>query len=146
MLELARQHLGERLGEVDPGVLAQEKGFWATLDAFRWPQEYEEFQEALVLYLANHPEQYEELLVLEQRFAGLAHQPEDSQEVEQLAEEYVAYFEANPLPEELSKGTSWGSGPMETALSGVVLGAMSPAQKRCMQMLQEHLSRDEAER
>ena len=105
MLELARQHLGERLGEVDPGVLAQEKRFWATLDAFRWPQEYQEFQEALVLYLANHPEQYEELLVLEQRFAALAHQPEDSREVEQLAEEYVAYFEANPLPEELSKGT-----------------------------------------
>jgi DNA-binding transcriptional MerR regulator len=146
ILELARQHLGERLDEVDPGVLDQEKRFWATLDAFRWPQEYKEFQEALVLYLADHPEQYEELLVLEQRLVKLAHRSEDSREVEQLAEEYAAYFEANPLPEEISKGAAWGSGPMEAALSGVVLSAMSPAQKRCMELLQEHLLGEEAER
>jgi DNA-binding transcriptional MerR regulator len=146
ILELARQHLGERLREVDPGVLDQEKRFWATLDAFRWPQEYKEFQDALVQYLADHPEQYEELLVLEQRFAKLAHRPEDSREVEQLAGEYAAYFEANPLPEGLSKGADWGSGPMEAALSGVVLNVMAPAQKRCMQLLQEHLSGDGAER
>jgi len=146
ILELARQHFGERLGELDPEVLDQEKRFWATLDAFRWPREFRSFQETLVLYLADHPEQYEQLLILEQRFATLAHRPENAREVEQLAEEYAAYFEANPLPGELSKGADWGSGPMEAALSGVVLSAMSPAQKRCMQLLQEHVSGDGGER
>jgi DNA-binding transcriptional MerR regulator len=146
MLELARRHLGGRLGEVTPGVLEQEKRFWATLDAFRWPQEYNEFQEALVLYLADHPKQYEELLALEGRLVELADRPEDSREVEQLAEEYATYFEANPLPDELSRGVAWESGPMETALAGVVLNAMSPAQKRCMERLQERLSEGETER
>lgn len=146
MLELARMHLGERLGEVAPEVLQQEKRFWATLDAFRWPRGYKEFQEALVLYLADHPKQYEELLALEERLVALADRPEDSREVEQLAEEYAAYFEKNPLPEELSKGAAWESGPLETALSGVVLNAMSPAQKRCMELLQERLTEGGAER
>ena len=146
MLELARRHLGGRLGEVAPGVLEQEKKFWATLDAFRWPRGYEEFQEALVLYLADHPKQYEKLLALEERLMELADRPEDSREVEQLAEDYAAYFEANPLPKELSKGLAWESGSLETALSGVVLNAMSSAQKRCMQLLQEHLSEGGTER
>ena len=146
MLELARRHLGGRLSEAAPDVLKQEKKFWATLDAFRWPRGYEEFQEALVLYLADHPKQYEKLLALEERLMELADRPEDSREVEQLAEDYAAYFEANPLPEELSRGVAWESGPLETALSGVVLNAMSPAQKRCMELLQERLSEGGTER
>ena len=146
MLELARRHLGERLSEVAPGVLEQEERFWATLDAFRWPQEYEEFQEALVLYLADHPEEYEDLLALEQRLVKLADGPEDTPEVERLARDYAAYFEENPLPEKLSKGVAWESGPLETALSEVALSAMSPAQKRCMELLQERLSEGGAER
>lgn len=145
MLELARKHLGDHLGEVAPEVLRQEKRFWATLDAFRWPRGYEEFQEALVLYLADNPKQYEELLALEQRFVALPDGPEDSREAEQLAEDYAAYFEKNPLQEDLSKGVAWESGPLETALSGVILGAMSPAQKRCMELLQERLSGGGAE-
>lgn len=145
MLELARRHLGERLSEVAPGVLEQEKKFWATLDAFRWPQEYKEFQEALVLYLAGHPEEYENLLALEQRLMELADGPENSPEVERLAQDYALYFEENPLPRDLSKGVAWGSGSLETALAGVVLNTMSPAQKRCMELLQERLSEGGAE-
>jgi hypothetical protein len=121
--------------------LAQERRFWATLDAFRWPRRYDEFQEALVLYLADHPDEYEELLALEMRLVELAHQPENSQEVEQLAEDYAAYFEMNLLPEEISKGVTWESGPLGTAFSGVALNAMSPAQKRCMELLGERFSR-----
>jgi DNA-binding transcriptional MerR regulator len=146
MLRLARRHLGGRLSEATPDVLKQEKKFWATLDAFRWPRGYKEFQETLVLYLADHPKQYEELLALEERLVALADRPEDSREVEQLAEDYAAHFEKNPLPEELSKGLAWESGSLETTLSGVVLNAMSPVQKRCMELLQERLSEGEAER
>ncbi len=145
MLELARKHLGEHLGNVAPEVLRQEKKFWATLDAFRWPRGYEELQEALVRYLADNPKQYEELLALEKRFVALPDDSEDSRKVERLAEDYAAYFAKNPLPEDLSKGVAWGSGQLETALSGVILNAMSPAQKRCMELLQERLSEGGAE-
>jgi hypothetical protein len=133
------------LGEIAPDVLEQEKRFWATLDAFRWPPGYEEFQEALVRYLADNPEQYEELLTLEGRLVALADLPEDCHEVEQLAADYAAYFENNPLPPEISEGTAWESGPLESALSGVALNAMSQAQKRCMELLQERFSEGGAE-
>jgi DNA-binding transcriptional MerR regulator len=146
MLELARRHLGERLSELAPEVLEQEKRFWATLDAFRWPEGYEEFQEALVFHLADHPEEYEELLTLEGRLVALADLPEDSREAEQLAEDYAAYFEKNPLPQEISRPVAWGSGPLETAFSGVALNAMSTALKRCMELLRERLSEGGAER
>jgi DNA-binding transcriptional MerR regulator len=146
MLELARRHLGERLNEAGPEVLEQEKQFWATLDAFRWPQGYRKLQEALVLHLAEHPEEYEQLLALEERLVALADRSENSREVEQLAEDYAAYFEKNPLPEEISKPAVWESTALEAAFSGVLLSAMSPAQKRCMELLMERLSEGGAER
>lgn len=146
MLEIARRHLGERLGEVAPDVLEQEKRFWATLDAFRWPRGYGEFQEALVRYLAARPEEYEGLLALGERLAELADRPEDSEEAERLAEDYAAHLAKSPFPEELSKGVAWGSAALETALLGVALDAVSPAQKRCLELLRERLSERKHER
>ena len=145
VLELARRHLGERMVGIDREVLRQERSFWAKLDAFRWPRGYREFQEALVNYLANHPEEYEELLILEERLAQLAHRPEDSREAEQLAEDYAAYFEKSPLPEEISKGAALWSSSLETAFSGVARNAMSPAQRRCMDLLEERLSQGKSD-
>ena len=139
--ELARRHLGEHWStNVDPEFLEQVKKLWITLDDFQWPEGYEEFQEALILYVAEHPEEYEELLALEERLAALAYLPEDSPEVEQLAEDYSAYFEKSLFLEEVSKQTSWDEGPMGNMLSGVALSTMSPAQKRCMRFLQEYIS------
>lgn len=148
-LELARRHLGERWSNVAPELLEQVKKLWSTLDSFQWPQGYEKFQEAIVLYVANHPAEYEELLALEERLAALAHLPEDSPEVEQLAEDYAAYFEKSLFLEEVSKQTAWGETPMGNMLSGIVLSTMAPAQERCMELLQERIpkgTKGEAER
>ena len=143
---LARRHLGGHMDNVTPRTLEQEKKLWATLDAFRWPRGYGEFQEALVLYLAENPEEYEELLVLEERLAALVDLPKDSAEVEALAQDLAAHFEENPLPEELSEGVAWGPGPLETALLDVTLNAVSPAQKKCLELLQGRLSERKHER
>ena len=139
MFELARRHLEGHWSNVTPEALEQERKFWATLDAFRWPRGYREFQEALVLHLADHPTEYEELLALEERLAALANLPEGSEEVETLARDLAAHFEKNPLPEGLSEGVGWGAGPKGSAFSGVLLGSMSPAQKRCMELMQERI-------
>ena len=139
-LELARRHLGERWSNVDPELLEQAKKLWTTLDAFQWPQGYEEFQEAIVLYVADRPAEYKDLLALEERLAALAHVPEESLEVEQLAEDYAAYFGESSFLEEVSKQAGWSEGPVGNALSGVVQSTMSPAQQRCMELLQERMS------
>lgn len=138
--ELARRHLGDRWNDVYPEMLEQMKKLWTTLDEFQWPQGYEEFQEALVLYVADHPAEYEELLALEERLAALAYSPEDSPEVDQLARDYAAFFEKSSLPEQVSGQATWGEGPMGNILSEVALSTMAPAQKRCMELLQEHMA------
>ena len=144
---LARRHLEGHWGNVTPQALQQEKKLWATLDAFRWPKGYGEFQEALVLYLAEHPQEYGELLALEERLVALAEMPECSPEVEALARDLARHFEEKPFPEAISEGAaSWGAGPVQSALSGVVLGSVSPAQKRCVELMQERMREGGAER
>ena len=145
MFRLARRHLEAHWSYVTPQALEQEKRLWATLDAFRWPQGYTRFQEALVVYLADHPEEYRKLLALEERLAALANLPENSPEIESLARDFATHFEENPLPEEISKGAAWEEGPMDSALSGVLLGSMSGAQKRCIELLRGRISAGEAE-
>lgn len=118
------------------------KGFWNTLDSFQWPEGYQHFQEALVRYMANHPDECERLLALEERLAALAHVPENSREVERLAEDYAMFFEQSTFSGEMFGGMEQVEEPMggmETMLSGVVMNAMSPAQKRCMELLGERL-------
>lgn len=134
MSKLVQQYLGERWTSASPELLSQADEFWKTLDEFRWPEGYKGFQKAFVRYLADHPEEFEKLLSLEERFVALADVPEDSPEVESLAAGYAAHFASNPLPQELAVGT-WAPEPVEHALSGVMLGSMSPAQKRCMELL-----------
>ncbi|BBL79436.1 hypothetical protein RxyAA322_12900 [Rubrobacter xylanophilus] len=139
-LKLAHQHFGERLRHISPELLEQEKRFWGAMDAFRWPEGYREFQETLIRYLAERPEEYERLLGLGERFAALAGLSEDSREVDLLARDYAAYFEKNPFQEVLLEGAAWGPGPMESTLSKIMLGTMSPSQKKCMEMTQRLLS------
>jgi DNA-binding transcriptional MerR regulator len=139
-LKLAHQHLGDQLRDVSPELLEQEKRLWGVLEAFGWPEGYREFQEILIRYLADHPEEYEKLLGLGERFAALVGVSEDSYEVELLARDYAAYFEKNSFHENLLKEAGWGPGPMGIALSKVMLSTMSPAQKRCMELTQRLLS------
>ncbi len=142
MLELTRKHLGEHWEDLYPEGLEQGNKLWNTLDDFRWPEGYQEFQETFIRYLADHPDERDKLLALEKRFVALAHLPEDAPDVESLAGEYAARFEEHPLPESLAVG-AWAPEPLEQALSGVMLGSMSPAQNRCMRLLLEHMEKGE---
>lgn len=140
---LLREHLGERFDELDPQMLEQMKGLWNTLDSFQWPQGYKDFQESLARYMADHPAECERLLALEERLAALAHHPESSREVEQLAKDYAVFFEESTFSEEVFGPMEQAEEPMgrmETMLSGMVMSAMSPSQKRCMELLGERLS------
>ena len=51
------------------------------LDAFEWPEGYEEKNEELFRYYAGHPEEYREIVALGERLAALAHAPEEDPEI-----------------------------------------------------------------
>lgn len=144
-----REHLGERYEDLDTRMLEQMKGLWNTLDSFQWPEGYKDFQEALARYMADHPDECERLLALEERLAALAHVPESSGEVEQLAEDYAAFFKESNFSEEVFGQTGeieQPMGGMEAMLSGVVMNTMSPAQRRSMELLGERLGSGETPR
>ncbi len=50
------------------------------------PESYRERVKDVVQYIAEQPEQYKQLFALEERFAALVDEPEDSPEVVRLAE------------------------------------------------------------
>jgi hypothetical protein len=113
---------------------------WATLEAFEWPEEYANVQESLVRYYAQNPDEYRAALALEERLVLLADLPEDSPEVETLADDYARYVASSPLAEEIRRG------PQATheALGGVFLEiattGMSPAQRRFFGLFGERLA------
>ncbi|WP_047864557.1 MerR family transcriptional regulator [Rubrobacter aplysinae] len=143
-LAVFRERMGDRLGGLDPRMLEQMRELWGTLDDFEWPRGYLEFQEGLARYMGDHPEECERLLALEERLAALAYLPEDSDEIELLAEDYAAFFAQSTLSEEIF-GPGRGAkappiGGMGKIFSGVVLDAMYPAQRRCMELFLERFS------
>ncbi|MGH3147022.1 MAG: MerR family transcriptional regulator [Rubrobacter sp.] len=139
--ELAMDLLGEHLSGVSEKVLEQEKWFWSSLDAFEWPEGYEEGNEKLFRYYASHPEEYRALVLVGERLAALMDVPEEDPEVERVAEDLLRYFEENPLPEEYLARPPWSEGPLGQTLIELMMSNMSPAQRRCMGLLIEQADR-----
>lgn len=75
--------LGGHLSGVSESALKQDKKLWSVLDAFEWPEGYEEKNEELFRYYAGHPEEYGELVAVGERLAALAEDvPEEDPDVE----------------------------------------------------------------
>ena len=141
--ERAMELLGEHLSGVDESVLEQDKKLWSVLDAFEWPEGYEEKNEELFRYYAEHPEEYGEIVAVGERLAALAHAPEEDPEVERVARELWSYLERYPPPEDLM-GSQWSSqDPVEHTLAELVLSVLSPAQRRVMALLAERAEAEE---
>ncbi len=140
--ERALELLGEHLSGVSASALEQEKKLWSVLDAFEWPEGYEQENEQLFRYYAEHPEEYHELVAVGERLATLRDASEEDPEVERVAEELLSYFEKYPPPEYLA-GSSWSSqDPIGQTLAGLTMSVFSPAQRRVMTLL---IERAEAE-
>ena len=135
--ERALELLGEHLSGVSASALEQEKKLWSVLDAFEWPEGYEQENEELFRYYAEHPEEYRELVAVGERLAALADVPEEDPEVERVAEELWSYFEKNPPPENLERSAWASQDPIGETLVGLTMSVFSPAQRRVMTLLVE---------
>ena len=143
-IKLAEEHLGEHLSEVSAELWEQERRMWSTLDAFEWPEGYREMQEFVTFYYANRPKEYRKMLDISERLAAIANLPEDSIEVERLAEDLVRHLEGTPFPDGPLEGSPLASGPFGEVFSEVLLANFSAAQKRVMELMQRHFEeRDE---
>lgn len=142
---LVKERLGEYLTRVSPELLEQERKMWAILDAFEWPEGYEEGRDELLRYFEGDPEGYLAMFPLGERLAALADAPEDSPEVERAARELFRHLLDNPLPEGMQQAPPWTAGPLGEMMSELMLSSFSPAQRRVIGMFEELAAAHESE-
>ncbi|HEY6286630.1 MAG TPA: hypothetical protein VIX20_13280, partial [Ktedonobacteraceae bacterium] len=116
----------------------------ALLGAFHWPESYRETIKDVVQHIAEQPEQYKQLFALEERFAALAHESEDSPEVERLAEDYARSGELGQLQSMFSTNNAMGSLQLENTFMDLATTLVSPAQRRFFEELSRKLTSSES--
>jgi hypothetical protein len=96
--------------------------------------------------IARSPEQFQRLAPLAEQIAALASAPEDSPEIERLAELVVQSGLAELVQSMLPKSSPALEGPFGDMMGAVLLSAYSPAQRRFLQRIQERLTPPTTER
>lgn len=107
----------------------------ALLGSFHWPAEFHQPFQSAVRQVAGQPGQYRHLLALEERFAALAHLPEDDPEVAQLVEDYASSPELPLFWQQLTQMGTWEQGALSSTFIELVSTAVAPAQKRFFELL-----------
>ena len=142
--EKAMALLGDRMSGVSGRALDQEKKMWATLDAFDWPEGYEEENEEFFHYYAARPEEHRALIEIGECLSDLEEAPENDPRIEAVAKGLLRHFEEFPLPEEWAEGSMWASeDPIGQAMLGLMTSNFSPAQWRVMSLVEEYAARQE---
>jgi DNA-binding transcriptional MerR regulator len=141
--ERAMGLLGEHLSGVSESALEQDRKLWSLLDAFEWPEGYEEENEELFRYYAQRPEEYRELVAVGEQIAALADRPEGDPEVEKVAQELWSYLQKYPPPEEFARPSWLSQDPVAQTLADLTMSALSPAQRRVMALLFERAEAEE---
>ncbi|HEX6110186.1 MAG TPA: MerR family transcriptional regulator [Ktedonobacteraceae bacterium] len=143
-LQLVRDQLGAYLANISEESWRWSEKIDALLGTFHWPESYRETIKDVVQRIAKQPEQYKRLFALEERFAALAHEPEDSPEVERLAEDYARSGELGQLQSMFSTNNALGSRQLENTLMDLATTLVSPTQRRFFEELSRKLTSSES--
>jgi DNA-binding transcriptional MerR regulator len=141
---LVRERLGAYLSNIGEESWKWTEKIDAMLSAFHWPESYRKTIEDAIEHIAAQPEQYKQLFALEERFAVLANEPEDSAEVERSAEEYARCSELGLLQRAFPATNPLGSRQLESALIDLTATMVSTAQRRFFEELARKLSASQA--
>ena len=144
LLDIVRDQLGAYLTNISEESWKWSEKVDALLGAFRWPENYRATIKDVVQHIAEQPEQYKQLFALEERFAALANQPEDSPEVERLAEDYARSGELGQLQSMFSTNTALGSRQLENVFMDLTTTLVSPAQRRFFEEVSRKLTSSES--
>src|SRR5438552_1681351 len=143
LLDVVRNQLGAYLTNISEESWKWSEKVDALLGAFHWPDSYRETIKDVVQHISEQPEQYKQLFALEERFAALANEPEDSPEVERLAEDYARSGELGQLQAMFSTNTALGSRQLENVFMDLTTTLVSPAQRRFFEEVSRKLNSSE---
>ena len=141
-LDVARDQLGTYFSHISEEQWRWSEKIDAMLGSFNWPANYRETLRGLVQHVAAQPEQFRQLLALEERFVALAGEPEDSPEVDRLVEAYLHSDELGLLHSTFLANAPSMNAPMEHTMGNLAATLASPAQRRFFQEMARRLSSD----
>jgi DNA-binding transcriptional MerR regulator len=147
LLDVVKDQLGAYLTNISEESWKWSEKIDALLGAFHWPESYRETIKDVVQHIAEQPEQFKQLFALfalEERFANLANEPEDSPEVERLAEDYARSGELGQLQSMFETNTALGSHQLENTMMDLASTIISPAQRRFFEEVSRKLSSSES--
>ncbi len=144
LLDIVRDQLGAYFANISEESWKWSEKVDALLGAFHWPQSYREKIKDVVQHIAEQPEQYKQLFALEERFAALAYEGEDSPEVERLAEDYARSGELGQLQSMFGTNNLLGSPQLENTFMDLTTTLISPAQRRFFEELSRKLTSTES--
>lgn len=137
-LELVKERFGVQMTGASEELLKIDTKIFSQLDAFNWPESYNEGLQVMAQYLAERPGLYQQMLDFAERLAALAALAEDAPEVDQLIEDMLA---SDELPALLSMQTELAAripqmaSPFADVLSELTNDTLSPAQRRFLEVL-----------
>jgi len=139
-LEFVKAQLGEQLNlaGVSEELLALDVKIFSQLDAFNWPESYNEGLKTMVQYVSEHPEVYQQMLAMSERIAALASLPADAPEVDQLIKDVVDSDEMLTflaMQSEIATLIPQVATPFEDVLSEIANDSLSPAQRRFLEAM-----------
>lgn len=135
---------------ISPELMAQEMQMYGHLESLHWGDGHEEavkeLSTQLLHYADEHAEEYRQLLALGERLVAVASFPPDAPEVEQLAQDFKAYFATHTLffdmSKQISKDFPTMPDPFNAIFSELMMSGYTPAQQRVfeglMQLIEEH--------
>ena len=144
-LDAVKEHLGAYFSHISEDQWKWSEKIDAMLGSFNWPLGYRETLQKVVQHVAAQPDQYRQLLALEERFVALASKPEDSPEVERLVEAYITSGEVELLHATFLSNAPTMNAPLEHTMGDVAAAIASPAQRRFFQEMARRLSLDSPE-
>jgi DNA-binding transcriptional MerR regulator len=140
LLQWAQIHLGEHLPQVSAEIWKQDARAFARLEAFRWPAEVQAQLREAIQSFAKDPQQFQYLLPFVEQVAALASAPEDSPEIECLAEQVARSAFGQMLQAAAAESVPALESPLSEVFGEVLLSAYSPAQQRFLALLRQYLT------
>lgn len=136
--KLVQEQLGDHLAQISPVLWEQEMQLYNYLDNFHWTENQQEkmqhIAQQFVQYFVEHPEEYQQMLALAERFVAIAPLAKDDPAVKQLAEEFFQHFIHHPFMTELRTNIEdyvpQQESPFTRIFTELVQSVYSPAQEQ----------------
>jgi DNA-binding transcriptional MerR regulator len=140
LLAWAQAQVSIDLQYLKPTIWTWDARVLSLLESFHWPEGHLQGMREITAQLLQQPEAMHHLVGMLERFVALAGEPKDSPQVERLADEY----EHSDLRTLLASGAAEQTPPVKDvygeAMGDILLSALSPAQRRCLGLIQLHMA------